>query len=439
MSWWLIPAILGAAAALLSKDNDDNTSKNDSDFYSKHDDGFYSSYNKNYDEYYRNGMKSDWWKEYDDRSDYDYHDILHNFRETQVRETKPDEKMEAGDNAEKELQEYITHHENFLGCECWLNKRLKDKIGGGEGKEIDIIVITSSKIYFFESKNYSGYIIKNPNTFDEKHKWIRIKSSYENGNLSTSNTSTLPEENLADILREKVIFFTQKLSDNGIVINNDKIIYKLIFMNRNLSIEPSILSDTDILMRNSLEKFLSQEQDNIPEEKRIIIALIRYCLKQEGNLETNATLHAISDRYKDKNILTMNEKLISYINSLPSWDHVVLFGGKKIRGDVLKIKKIFKSLDNLDFLNDKCVIKVESPRNENDLLEKYEKSQNIISLKIYDINNQLIDTREGNFFKESKLKIHPAGSSKTEFISIYQIEEIHLRGLYKISLESIEV
>jgi len=342
--------------------------------------------------------------------------------------------MEAGDKGERELKEYITYHENFLGCECWLNKRIKEKIGVA-GKEVDIIVLTSEKIYLFESKNYSGHLMRNLNKFDEK-KWLRVQCTYDDEGKLTSTMKTSVEDDLTSVLYDKVIFFIEKLSENGIYIDSSKVVHKLIFVNRNLSIDSNLIAKFDFITRDNLENFLNQEHQSLPEEKKVIMALIRYCLKLEGKLDnSDSSLHAISDKYK-KDMLIMNDDLIDYIEELPSWDHIVLFGGKKVRGDIIKLKKIFKTTDNLECLNYKCKVKVDSPTSEYDLRNRYKNRQYIIIINIYDKNDKLIATKEGNSYDDAKIEIIEAGSNKgPRPISIYQVEEIHLQGLYKISNE----
>lgn len=367
--------------------------------------------------------------------DFELNKIVDSFHKADVKPIPPDTIMEAGDKSERELKEYITQHENFLGCECWLNKRIKEKIGE-EGKEIDFIVISSEKIYIFESKNYSGHLMINPNSFDEKNKWLRVKRSYDHeGKLLNSDTKASFEEDLTSVLYDKVVFFMKKLSENGIFIDSSKFVHKLIFMNRNLEINSNIIANFDFVTRDRLENFLNQEHHSLPEEKKVIMALIRYCLKLEGKLDnSDSPLHIISDKYK-KDILIMNNNLINYIEGLPTWDHVILFGGKKDRGDILKLKKMFKTTENLECLNYKCKIKVDSPKSEADLINRYKNGQYIITLNIYDQNDKLMATKEGNPYEDSEIKIHAAGSEKPKSISIYQVEEVHLQGLYKISNE----
>jgi len=366
--------------------------------------------------------------------DFDLNKIVDSFRKADVKPIPPDGKMESGDEGERKLKECITHHENFFGCECWLNKRIKEKIGIA-GKEIDIIVLTSEKIYLFESKNYSGHLMKNPNQFDEKNKWIRIKRSYDGRNVSNSDTEISLEEDLTSVLYDKVNFLIEKLLEKGIDIDMSKVVHKVIFMKKHLSIDSNLIANFDFVTRDRLENFLNQEHHSLPEEKKVIMALIRYCLKLEGKLDnSDSSLHAISDKYK-KDILIMNNNLINYIEGLPTWDHVILFGGKKDRGDILKLKKIFKTTENLECLNYKCKIKVDSPKSEADLINRYKNGQYIITLNIYDQNDKFMATKEGNPYEDSEIKIHAAGSEKPKSISIYQVEEIHLQGLYKISNE----
>ena len=373
MAFWLIPVAMGVAASLLWKKIENSADKNtnqlrDSDVYSSYQQHKnYFSFEKENDDCFdetSNQHKSD---DFDDLNK-----IVDSFRKADVKPIPPDKIMEAGDKGERELKEYITYHENFLGCECWLNKRIKEKIGVA-GKEVDIIVLTSEKIYLFESKNYSGHLMRNLNKFDEK-KWLRVQCTYDDEGKLTSTMKTSVEDDLTSVLYDKVIFFIEKLSENGIYIDSSKVVHKLIFVNRNLSIDSNLIAKFDFITRDNLENFLNQEHQSLPEEKKVIMALIRYCLKLEGKLDnSDSSLHAISDKYK-KDMLIMNDDLIDYIEELPSWDHIVLFGGKKVRGDIIKLKKIFKTTDNLECLNYKCKVKVDSPTSEYDLRNRDRKS-----------------------------------------------------------------
>ena len=180
---------------------------------------------------------------------------------------------------------------------------------------------------------------------------------------------------------------------------------------------------------NELDAYLEPDKATVSDAEVLVIALIKHIILNE---ESMSKVGAIYNNNFD-GILTTNISLIHAINSLPSWDYITYYGGRKVKGDVLKILFLFEKQDDLRFLNEQCDLVVDCQRVPEDIKSDWiaGKKQHI---NIYNNKNDYIGVHDINYLRPM-VRFHEVGSPKPIDIFIYEIENIRLRGLYKPSDE----
>jgi len=128
-----------------------------------------------------------------------------------------------------------------------------------------------------------------------------------------------------------------------------------------------------------LEKELEWDKTNLSQDEKYIIALIRYIVKIENNeFSNNFYAHAASkNNFLEHRSLAANIELVRFIDKLPSWDRIKFYGGKKIKGDLRKILKTFKTEPPLYVLRRGSKILVKAPRDASETRNKLENGEDI--------------------------------------------------------------
>lgn len=344
----------------------------------------------------------------------------------------PDQREIAGDRGEAILLSSIEKKsDKTLGCYWWSNKRVKDQ--GESGKsEIDLLLISHNYIYLFESKYWSGTLTINPNIADKKNRWVFYKPKYIGNVKSNEDTEIILFEDMTVDLLHKMEKLKSKLEKNKIIIDREKFKNMIVFTNSRINIDESIKENDKVVSLSDLDKHLDNDLKNLSKEEIIIISLVRHIINLEYTDKTKNCLNQAWKECSNSDIpLTANIDLIKFIQNLPSWDTIKFYGGKTVRGDILKIQKTFNNLRD-DILTNDCKISVKTPRNKYEIIDKINKQEDL-TVEIKRNGELKIQTSINPEF--SKIKFHKVGSEKPEWISIYSIEEIHLNGLYNQSHE----
>jgi len=340
----------------------------------------------------------------------------------------PDPKDLSGDMGEEILCSTVSNNGNFLNCHWWTDKRIKSS--GESGKsEVDLILISHNYIYLFESKFWSGTLKINPNYLDKKHRWMFVRPVRDNLGNPINETNTDYFEDLTKELDIKLEKLKTKLKDENIEIPSHRFKTMVVFTNKNIAIDIEIRKSNLVATIQDLEKELEWDRTNLSQEEKYIIALIRYIIKIENNefsnnFYTNATS---KNNFLEQKSLAANIELVRFIDKLPSWDRIKFYGGKKIKGDLRKILKTFKTEPPLYVLRRGSKILVKAPRDASEIRNKLENGDDIDIL--FEIDKKIVERSHINPLC-SRIKFHKVGEEKPDLISIYQIEEIIFDGLY---------
>jgi hypothetical protein len=240
-------------------------------------------------------------------------DRLNDWRElTRTEYTIEDPSVEAGREAEKFLRTLVETNLKYKGAFCFLGKRVPSQIHGCRF-EIDLIVLTKKHLHFLEVKNWSGDLI------EKNGSWVQIRRNgeqIEHPDLTKENSK-----------KQQAVVDYLKL--NGLEIDSSYFTQKVIFMNQNLRISSSIESNSDVVPCYRLNNYLSA-QKGASYAERFIHSAIEMCLDSEkSNLVLDGLFHAMHS----KNF----EIARNTISKLETWDKVVLYGGKVLTGDCLKL------------------------------------------------------------------------------------------------------
>jgi len=334
--------------------------------------------------------------------------------------------MKAGDDAETALRNEILKHENFFGCKIWTNKRVKKYFGDKGPNEIDIIVLSPNKLYTFECKNISGTLMINPNTSDQKNKWIILKVAYENDRVQNDNTKVRLSEDISELMRLKTERLQNYLLEKMIPMSDTYFESKVVFMNPNFRImhEQQNAFSSNIITFKNLQTYL--EKQNISDYRHLISALVALCLDREKNNMSRKGEALFKEFGRE---LNSNTELIQAIDSLPSWDYVYLYGGGWRRCDIRFLKKIFLNPPSTDILNNIGRIKVLAPRSVNELSKK--RLCDLLKLNLYDKNGKYVMSCDGDYINNKQLSYNSAGKPEISRKFLYEIDEILLSGLYR--------
>jgi hypothetical protein len=331
----------------------------------------------------------------------------------------------AGEEAEDNLKNVVFSQKNLSGSRLWTGKRVKFENDSGKN-EIDLILLTQEKIYLFECKGVSGQL-----HIDSNNLWTISKQEYDNGR-KTGNVIKKELPNFIEILDVKKKKLLQHLLENNLIISNDQIEIKIIFMNRNLKLSSISKKCNEIIVHSDLQQYLtsvSQDHDN-SQFIRIIHALIKFIYDNEQK-------NIASQKIAKKSPVALNFEYISrIIDCLPTWDFIYLDGEqyseyeKILKCDITHLRSIFLYCDEA-LLSQARKIAIECPRTSSDV-DIFMKREYFIKLCLYSEEGKLLKVLSGNFNCESSyVQFYLPGYSQRKRLSLYQINSIYLGGLYK--------
>ncbi len=338
---------------------------------------------------------------------------------------KNDDILKAGDTGEDLLANAFVSHGNFTGCFWWSSKRVKTGFGDKGPNEIDLIVLSHNYIYSLEAKHYAGTLARNFNKHDTKHPWLRVKPKRdESGKIVNDDTHFEAIENFDELLEAKVSKLKSYLLMNHVSIPGDVFKRKVVFTNRNFSLDDSVKGDPRLICISDLEPYLDSDGGTADQSSVFITALIRHILKEEQPVKIQLPESGFHS-------LATNLALIKCINDLPSWDHLTYYGGKRIRGDLLSGEEIFEEKSGLEIMRDDCDIIFHCERNPESIRRSWDAGRKM-KAEIVTANGRRRITRDLDYL-HPEVKFHAVGDAKPKTISMYEIEKIERRGLSRNS------
>lgn len=324
-------------------------------------------------------------------------DAWYKYKKANIQSSEEDGQILAGRQAEDLLRNIVDEHYQFRGCHSFSGKRIFNPALNHKN-EIDMIVVTDKKLYVIECKNWSGRLVK------RNDKWIQIKESEEK------------EHN--DVLIHNVMkknLLLSSLRGIGINIMDTDCIQKVIFMNSRLSIEsPEIYNNPDVVTPDKLNDYLNNQKTQLEPHQKMFASIISLILDSESS---SKIIDGLFSRLGGKD----HTKIVQFINELPTWDKIKLFGTKILSGDIIR-DNIYSSAYKVPFEKIKK-IKIRIVRSEGLFLVKsILKLGRPIGLDLYDSSGRILLKTKAN--PEGVFKFIPAGNPDFIEVPILEVDEI---------------
>jgi hypothetical protein len=225
--------------------------------------------------------------------------------------TPDDPAVRFGREAELSLHELVTTHFNHKGAHLFAGRRVPCPHRRMR-REIDLIVLTPRMISLIEVKSWSGELI------DRGEVWLQVRRG--GGVLRHPNL-------IADNL-EKRAAFLDYLRQHGLAREHDfdrYVSHKVVFMNPNLTVSPSIRAHPDVITRDRLASFLDR-QPSAGMAQRVFASVIEFCLGAEAAQSAAGSIGG--ERFA---------ALVQCVADIRTWDRLRLYGGKVLTGDLLQL------------------------------------------------------------------------------------------------------
>ena len=227
---------------------------------------------------------------------------------------------EAGRQAEAFLQTLVETNLKYKGAYCFLGKRVYSN-NHKHKFEIDLIVLTKKHIYFLEVKNWSGKVVRKNN------EWLQIRM----------NGKTITHPDLTKYNSQKQQALVSFLKNNHIDLKQKFFSQKVIFMNSNLQLSSEIYKNSDVIPFQHLQDYL-KTQKGVSVSERVVHSIIDICLESE---KSAIIIDGLFDAM-NKDTFYRTQQLLS---GLETWDKVILYGGRVVTGDLLKLYTTAKNID----------------------------------------------------------------------------------------------
>jgi Holliday junction resolvase-like predicted endonuclease len=222
-----------------------------------------------------------------------------------------DPAVQFGREAELVLRDLVTTHFNHKGAHLFAGRRVPCPARKMR-REIDLIVLTPRMISLIEVKSWSGELI------DRGATWVQVRR----------DGSELHHANLIEDNLEKRAAFLDYLRQQGLAKERDFTRYvsqKIVFMNPNLAIGPSIRSHPDVVTRDKLAGFLDR-QPSAGLAQRVFRSVIEFCLGAESAQSVTGSIGG-----------EQFAALVQCVADIRTWDRLRLHGGKVLTGDLLQL------------------------------------------------------------------------------------------------------
>lgn len=221
--------------------------------------------------------------------------------------------IRAGEQAENWLQDLVEKHINYKGAHTFAGKRVSTSRSKMR-REIDLIVATPSKLHIIEVKNWSGAL------FAQGQQWIHRKRD--------GQQKVYP--NLVSYNNEKKELLLAFLKENNIDLPAQWVSQKLIFLNKNIQLDQQLAYNPDIITLAKLQGYLAQ-QKRASVGQSFVCSVIEYCLSQENSALVVDGLFGRMTKEKFNDIVRL-------LDSVPTWDKLVLNGTRVLKGDLLGLQ-----------------------------------------------------------------------------------------------------
>jgi hypothetical protein len=225
--------------------------------------------------------------------------------------TSEDPAILFGREAELSLHALVTTHFNHKGAHLFAGRRVPCP-GRRMRREVDLIVLTPRMISLIEVKSWSGELI------DRGEVWLQVRR----GGVELRHPNLI-----ADNL-EKRAAFLDYLRQHGLGRESDfgrYVSQKVVFMNPNLTVSPSIRSHPDVITRDKLAAFLDRQQA-AGLAQRVFASVIEFCLGAEAAQSVAGGIGG--ERFA---------ALVKCVADIRTWDRLRLYGGKVLTGDLLQL------------------------------------------------------------------------------------------------------
>ena len=234
---------------------------------------------------------------------------------TDLRPIKENKGIEAGREAEDKLREIVNENYSFKGCHSFAAKRIPDPLNKRR-REIDLIVVTAKKVYVIECKNWGGKLTV---SIDNKH-WKQTNSI---GNV-------IRHEDVLSLNTFKMKLLVDYLRQRNIHVQPERVCQKLIFMNKSLVIDSSLIAKhPDVISPDRLDTYLGKENNKLKPHEQLFSSVIGLLLDEELKGKVLEGLEI--DRVGGQN----HDRLIEEIGKLATWDKIFLHGSKILTGDII--------------------------------------------------------------------------------------------------------
>lgn len=182
----------------------------------------------------------------------------------------------------------------------------------GKRAEIDLILLTPRHLHIIEVKNWSGQLESNINDPDE---WIRQRRY---------DPEYKPCYNVVAVNALKVTSLKDYLGKQGIPVAGAHLRNYVFFTNANLSLDRSIAQMPEIVTVDAVSRFSAKV--GMRTLDKIILQLARVVLERE---QADQIGQGLCEAFPMP-IYTALEKAL---DNLPSWDRLLLHGGREVTGD----------------------------------------------------------------------------------------------------------
>jgi hypothetical protein len=221
--------------------------------------------------------------------------------------------IEAGRKGEWVLRNLVATHVHYKDAHTFVGKRVPVP-GLNARKEIDLIVVSPQQLHILEAKNWSGELL------DERDRWVQIKR----------NGDRVEFPNLVSYNSDKCKWLLEYLRNQGISLPNQFVSQKVIFLNPNLKLSPSITNSPDVITYEKIQAYLDKQKRQSLSE-RLLFPVIEYCLSTE---KAEHVVENLLERLSSEKL----DKTVRLIESLSTWDRLIFHGTKVQTGDLLKIQ-----------------------------------------------------------------------------------------------------
>lgn len=260
-----------------------------------------------------------------------------------------DEATLAGRDGEEFLSSLLKKHFNgtFLkrqNAKFYSGKRIPRSEGGRY--EIDLIVLSQKFIYLIEIKNWSGILTPFDKLSEERRQeilrfeqmetklnqkelqntkniWMQEKTYYEKGGIEKKKY--ILHENMTLLNEKKCSEFIRYLKANNVEIDKRKIIYKIVFVNSNLTFHESLSDDENLIGFNEINAFVGGVRKSGFVEG-VISGLVGLLVSRENS-------KILVDLWRQNfDNRTFND-IDGVLYKIRTWDYVKLYGGRILAGD----------------------------------------------------------------------------------------------------------